>query len=286
MKNDIGKLIRAGKKSLRAPTGKDVEVLDGDQIQNIAEQCGTTVRKASIAAMELGICPHRYLRNGEILKIEEQLKLARSKVGIVGAGGLGGQVVILLARLGIGEMVVIDADVFDETNLNRQALSNMDAIGSPKVLTAQKVVGSINPAVEVTPHVESLNESNAEKLLGGVDLIVDALDNIPDRLLLDKTARFLCVPLIHGAIAGFDGQLTTLMPEGASLRTILGDGGKDDSGYISPEKLLGVPAVTASITASFQVMETLKVLLGRGEASVGYLTHINLETLRIDRFKF
>ena len=286
MKERMEELILAGTVSVRAPTGKDVAVLSDARILEIAGKCEKTAREVGIAAMERGVCPHRYLRNGEILTLKEQLKLAKSRVGIVGAGGLGGQVVILLARMGIGEMVVIDADLFDETNLNRQALSSIDAIGCPKAETARKVVGGINPAVEVVPRTELLDETNAEKLLAGVDLVVDALDNIRDRLILDRAARSLRVPLIHGAIAGFESQLTTLMPGGRGLSRILGDGAKSDGNYISPEKLLGVPAVTASITAGFQVMEAVKVLLNRGKASTGFLTHISLENLRIDQFKF
>ena len=286
MRKQLEEFIRTETKTVRAPTGKEVAVLSDAQMLNIAKQCETTAREVSIAAMEQGVCPHRYLRNGEIIKLEDQLKLARSKVGIVGAGGLGGQVVILLARMGIGEMVVIDADIFDETNLNRQALSTIDAIDWPKAERARKVVDDINPAVEVTPHVELLTASNAKRLLNGVDLVVDALDNIQDRLILNEAVRLLCVPLIHGAIAGFDSQLTTLMPGGTGLNSILGDGANDSSNYISPEKLLGVPAVTASITAGFQVMETIKVLLNRGKASVGVLTHINLENLQVNRFTF
>ncbi len=286
MKTRVGEFINNKAKQVFAPTGKAVTIVNDADMARIAKQCELSIREVSIAAMEQGVRPCRYLRNGEVINLEDQLQLAKSKVGIIGAGGLGGQVILLLARLGIGEMIVIDSDVFDETNLNRQALSSIEVFDLPKAKTAKQVVKGINPAVEVCPHIAMVSESNAAALLQDSDIIVDALDNIPDRLTLEKAALDLNVPMIHGAIAGFDGQFTVVMPGQTQLRKIMGERVPAQADYISSEKVLGVPAVTASIIAGFQVMEVLKILLNRGAPSAGTLSHLSLESLQFNQFKF
>jgi len=126
----------------------------------------------------MGIYPYRYLRNREIISIDEQLTLAQSKVAVVGAGGLGGQVILLLGRVGIGHLVVVDRDVFDETNLNRQVLSNRSNLGRSKAGEAASALENINPAVEVTALQVTLEESNAADILVGSQVVVDALDSV------------------------------------------------------------------------------------------------------------
>ncbi|MBU2498772.1 MAG: ThiF family adenylyltransferase, partial [Proteobacteria bacterium] len=115
--------IQGGSRSMKDPAGRDVRILrDQDGLQ-IAAELGHPLREIYMAALGLGICPYRYLRNREAISLTEQLELAKAQVGLVGAGGLGGHIILLLARVGIGRLVVVDHDVFDETNLNRQALS-------------------------------------------------------------------------------------------------------------------------------------------------------------------
>ena len=105
-------------------TGREIRVLREDAAFHIAAETQRTLREVYLETLGMGIYPYRYIRNREIISIDEQLTLAQSKVAVVGAGGLGGQVILLLGRIGIGHLVVVDRDVFDETNLNRQVLSN------------------------------------------------------------------------------------------------------------------------------------------------------------------
>jgi molybdopterin/thiamine biosynthesis adenylyltransferase len=233
-----------------------------------------------------GIYPYRYLRNRDAISKEEQLKLAESRIAVVGAGGLGGNVILLLARVGIGSLVVVDNDVFDETNLNRQALCNMNSLGSPKVNEAVSAVAAINPGVNVFPHRNKIDDSNAGEILAGSDVIVDALDNVPDRFLLEGAARKLGLPLVHGTLAGFEGWIMTIFPGDPGLKNIYGTEEIERIDRESPQAVLGVPGVTPFLIAAFQVMEVLKILLGRGNIFRDRMIHIDLERGCLNEFLF
>ncbi len=215
-------------------------------------------------ALRLGVYPYRYIRNMDILSAAEQLRLAESRVAVVGAGGLGGQVILLLARVGVGTLVVVDCDLFDETNLNRQALCVEETLGEPKARAAAEAVAAINPGVRVIPHQVRLNADVIDGILAGCDVVVDGLDNVPDRLLLQDAAGRLGIPMVHGALAGFEGRIMTVFPGDAGVKQLYGEAasGADPE---RPEAVLGVPAVTAALIGTFQAMEVLKILLKRGE---------------------
>ncbi|MBW1707421.1 MAG: HesA/MoeB/ThiF family protein [Deltaproteobacteria bacterium] len=236
--------------------------------------------------MEMGIHPYRYLRNMETISLKEQLKLSKSRVAVVGAGGLGGNVVLLLARLGIGQLVVVDQDVFDETNLNRQALSNVTSLGKSKSGEAVDLVTSINPGVEVLPYQVKLNTSNAFEMLDGAEVVVDALDNIPDRFVLEEACKKLGIPLVHGALAGFEGQVMTIFPGDPGLKHLYGNERASSDRSKSPESVLGVPAPTPSLIATLQVMEVLKIILKRGKIFRNVMLHVDLETGGMNKFVF
>ena len=155
----------------------------------------------------------RYLRNMKALSEEDMKKLYNSKVCVVGCGGLGGYIIEMLARIGVGHITAIDGDVFDETNLNRQLLSNTENIGFNKAEEAKKRMKLVNPHVTINAIITMLDESNAVDLLKGHDVVVDALDNIKSRKLIQKYSSKLNIPMVHGAIAGFYGQVTTIYPE-------------------------------------------------------------------------
>jgi molybdopterin/thiamine biosynthesis adenylyltransferase len=194
---NIRELLRAKSKKITDPAGREVEILEDAQASKVAEECHSTLHNVYIEALTLGMCPYRYLRNREAISLQDQLRLAKSRVAVIGAGGLGGQVILLLARMGIGTLVVVDYDVFDETNLNRQALSSMETLGKPKPEAAAVTVSSINPGVKVIPCQVKLDSSNAPEILAGSDVAVDALDNVQDRFLLERTAKKLRIPLVH-----------------------------------------------------------------------------------------
>ena len=202
----------------------------------------------------------RYLRNENMLSREENLSLRDKKVVVVGCGGLGGHIVEQLSRLGVGYITALDGDVFDETNLNRQLLSNMENLGSPKAYAARDHVNKINPGVKVNGIYDFLDETNAETYLSDHDVICDALDNMNSRLLLQKYAAKLGIPMVYGAIAGWYGQVTTIFPGDNILGSIYQ--GESNKGI---EQELGNPSFTPALVASIEVSEVLKILTGKGE---------------------
>ncbi|MBW2310156.1 MAG: HesA/MoeB/ThiF family protein [Deltaproteobacteria bacterium] len=236
--------------------------------------------------MRLGISPYRYLRNRDAISIDEQLELAESQVSVIGAGGLGGQVILLLARVGIGHLIVVDADAFDETNLNRQALSSTSSLGRSKAEEASEMVHAINPGVEVTSYQVRIDSTNAAKMLAGSDAVVDALDNVPDRFMLEREAKSLKIPLVHGALAGFGGQLMTVFPDDVGLKLLYRGELMKRADPKSPESVLGVPTVTPALIGALEVMEVLKIVLNRGTVFRNTMVYVDLDTGELNRFTF
>jgi molybdopterin/thiamine biosynthesis adenylyltransferase len=284
--NKMQELLRKRAKKITDPAGREVEILEDAQATAVADQCASTVHDVYIEALTLGICPYRYVRNREIISVKDQLHLAKTRVVVIGAGGLGGQVILLLGRMGIGQLTVVDYDVFDETNLNRQALSGERSLGKSKSQTAVETIGFINPGIKVIPYEVKLDSSNASEILAGADVVVDALDNVPDRLLLERETKRLGIPLVHGALAGFEGQVMTIFPEDPGLKHLYGR----EVGHIdkskSPESVMGVPTLTPSLIATLQAMEVLKIVLGRGRVFRNAMLYVDLETGQISEFSF
>jgi len=156
--------------------------------------------------------PWRYYRNHVAISETHQEELKDKCVLVAGCGGLGGYVVEYLGRLGVGHLVVVDGDVFDDSNLNRQILSSNLNLGKPKVLAAKQRMQAVNPLVEVTTIQGLLDESNALAFMEGCDVVVDALDGIPSRLILQASAAKAGIPMVHGAIAGWCGQVCIIQP--------------------------------------------------------------------------
>jgi molybdopterin-synthase adenylyltransferase len=200
----------------------------------------------------------RYERNMNALSPEENQRLKDFHVVVVGCGGLGGYIIEMLARLGIGKLTVVDGDVFDETNLNRQLLSSEQNIGEPKVLAAVSRVKQINSTVEVHPIHGLMTAENGLGMISGKDLVFDALDNVNSRLILETLCETAGIPMVHGAIAGWFGQVSVVLPGDKTLHGILPEG--MNKGI---ETELGNPAFTPALVASIEVAEGMKVLLGR-----------------------
>ena len=282
---DLQNQIAAAAETFTDPAERTVDVIKDDRALKLAQSFGCPPLLVYTAALKQGIWPFRYVRNRNIVSAEEQLKLAESTVAVVGAGGLGGTVILLLARMGIGNLMVVDCDVFDETNLNRQALSSCDNLGSAKVEAAAESVAAVNPGVEITALCTTIDSQSANKLLSDVDVVVDALDNAPDRLATEAAAKAVGIPFVHGALAGFDAQLMTIFPEDPGLKLLYGEKAQKGDPR-RPEAVLGVPAITPSVVASLQVMEVLKILLQRGNTLRNRLLHVDLENSQFDVFTF
>ncbi len=282
----MDKWILDRSKMIHDTAGREVRILEEASAVEGANAFRCSVRIIHEAALKAGICPLRYVRNREALSMEEQLKLVTSKVAVVGSGGLGGPVLLLLARMGIGGLVVVDSDCFDETNLNRQALSSVPDLGKPKCQVAARILETVNPGVDIEVHQNRMDENNAQRILSGANVIVDALDNVPDRFTLQAAARSLKVPLVHGAVAGFEGQLMTIFPEDPGFSLLYGTGKIERHSENSPEALLGVPAVTPSLVSTLQAMEVIKILLNRGNPFRKAMVHVDMEAGEISRFSF
>ncbi len=278
--------ILSGAATIDDPAGRRVKILKDDQSLQIARKRGVTVREVYVQALTLGICPYRYLRNREAISLEEQLQLAHTHIAIVGAGGLGGQVILLLARAGIGRLTVIDYDRFDETNLNRQALCSMDTLGTFKSEAAAAVIGRINPGTEVLSRPLKVDAANAEELFAGSHLIVDALDNVPDRFVIEKAAQNLGIPLVHGALAGFEGQVMTIYPGDSGMQILYGRDDSEKDKTPGAEAVLGVSALTPAFIATLQAMEVLKIVLHRKEVFRNTMLHADLENGTMETFRF
>ena len=209
----------------------------------------------------------RYIRNHKAISEADQTILQKKCVLVAGCGGLGGYVIEFLGRLGVGHLVVVDGDIFDETNLNRQLLSSNMNLGKPKVLAAQQRMQAVNPLVKVDAIQAVLNEDNAVDLLKGCDLVIDALDNIPSRMILIRAARETGIPLVHGAIAGWSGQIYIVQPGDKGMEMLYGNA-TSEKGI---ERVLGNLAFTAGLVASIQAAEAVKLLLGVGKSIEGLL---------------
>ncbi|WP_029687611.1 HesA/MoeB/ThiF family protein [Thermoanaerobacter sp. A7A] len=202
----------------------------------------------------------RYGRNMNMLSKEENEKLKDFRVCVLGCGGLGGYAIEMLGRLGIGYITAVDKDVFEETNLNRQILSDMNSLGKSKALMAVERMKLVNPEVFVNAIVDEFNFENGKDIIKGHDIVIDALDNIEGKLTLQDICEELGIPFVHGAIAGWYGQVTTVFPGDKTLKFLYK---KEMRKGI--EKELGNPSFTPALVASIQVSEALKVLIGRGE---------------------
>ena len=266
------------------PDGRTCPAIGLKAVTSIARAGGIAVRDVEIAALKKGITPWRYLRNLGTIGLDGQIKLLQSTVAVVGAGGLGGTIIELMARQGIGHITIIDNDRFAEQNLNRQVMSTEKNLGKYKALEAAKRVARINSAVTVTTFLEKLTKENARRLLKGAMVVADGLDNLPSRFAVESTCRSLGIPLVHGTIAGFCGQLTTIFPEDAGLCCIYGSSDRFPEQGI--EVKIGNPSATPAVIAAWQVQEIVKIITGIGKPLRNCLLLLDMMEDIADRIEF
>jgi molybdopterin/thiamine biosynthesis adenylyltransferase len=243
-----------------------------------AERFGLTLAQVEEAALQCGLMPARYQRNRQTITVDKQLRLRRSRAVIIGSGGLGGYLVEELARLGVGNLVVVDPDIFEEHNLNRQILSSPALLGKPKAAVAAERVAEINPAVTVTPLQTAFSRENGREILARADVVMDGLDSIATRLELADLCRELSIPLVHGAIGGWYGQVASQLP-GDDISPSLFGSWSEPQGI---ETRLGNPSFTPAVVASLQVAEACKILLCEGEALRNRMIFVNLLDMEFD----
>ena len=212
----------------------------------------------------------RYSRNLGALTQNELDSLRSKSACVIGCGGLGGYVIELLARIGIGTLTVVDGDSFVLSNLNRQLLSTEALIGKGKAEAAFERVHEINSEVSINPVPMYLTEENADSILEGHDLVIDALDNISSRRILAESCGKLGIPLVHGAISGWCAQITVIASNSGVFDRIY----PAETAVKRTSSLSFTPALCASI----QVAEAVKILIGRGSSLQSRLLIVDLLT--------
>ena len=212
---------------------------------------------------------HRHLLLPEVGE-EGQLELLDAKVLLLGAGGLGSPSALYLAAAGVGTVGIIDMDVVDESNLQRQILHNIDRVGERKVDSAKKTLTMLNPDVNVVTHDTRLGADNVMDLLGQYDIVVDGADNFPSRYLLNDAALKTGTPVVHGSIFRFEGQATVFKPhDGPCYRCFVPEPPPAELAPSCAEA--GVLGVLPGIVGSIQAMEAIKLILGLGDDLSGRL---------------
>jgi len=215
---------------------------------------------------------NRYQRHLQLPEVGEegQLSLLDAKVLLLGAGGLGSPAAMYLAAAGIGTLGIVDMDVVDESNLQRQILHNVDSVGARKVDSAKETINSLNPDVNVVTYDARLSSENILDVLEGYDVVVDGADNFPSRYLLNDASVKLGIPVVHGSIFQFEGQVTVFDPrDGVTYRDMQPEA---PSGNTVPNCAeAGVLGVLPGIVGSMQALETIKLILNIGENLSGRL---------------
>ena len=229
---------------------------------------------------------NRYQRHLLLPEVGEagQLKLLNSKVLCLGAGGLGSPAALYLAAAGVGTLGIVDMDVVDESNLQRQILHNYSRIGQQKVDSAKETINALNPDVNVTTHAVRLDASNIEEVISQYDLVVDGTDNFPVRYMLNDASVKLGIPVIHGSIFRFEGQVTVFDPQnGPTYRDMVPEPPPPELAPSCAEA--GVLGVLPGIIGCLQALETVKLILGLGDSLTGRLLTFDATEMTFREFK-
>ena len=229
---------------------------------------------------------NRYQRHLLLPEVGEagQLKLLNSKVLCLGAGGLGSPAALYLAAAGVGTLGIVDMDVVDESNLQRQILHNYSRIGQQKVDSAKETINALNPDVNVTTHAVRLDASNIEEVISQYDLVVDGTDNFPVRYMLNDASVKQGIPVIHGSIFRFEGQVTVFDPQnGPTYRDMVPEPPPPELAPSCAEA--GVLGVLPGIIGCLQALETVKLILGLGDSLTGRLLTFDATEMTFREFK-
>jgi molybdopterin/thiamine biosynthesis adenylyltransferase/rhodanese-related sulfurtransferase len=264
----------AGNRSAFA--AKTLAELGYDDVVSLAGGFTDWKRNGFPVELSAGLDPQRRARYSRHLLIPEvgekgQLKLLDSKILLIGAGGLGSPASLYLAAAGVGRIGIVDADVVDESNLQRQIVHSTERLGDAKVDSAKRTIEALNPDVQVVAYQERLTSENVERILAdGWDVIVDGADNFPTRYLVNDASVWHDVPVVHGSIYRFEGQVTVFKPhEGPCYRCLFPTPPPPELAPSCAEG--GVLGVLPGIIGSLQANEALKLALGIGEPLVGRL---------------
>jgi molybdopterin/thiamine biosynthesis adenylyltransferase/rhodanese-related sulfurtransferase len=255
---------------------KTLEELGYEEVASLTGGFTDWKRNGFPVELATGLDPPKRARYSRHLLIPEvgeqgQLKLLDSKVLLIGAGGLGSPASLYLAAAGVGRVGIVDADVVDESNLQRQIVHSTERLGEAKVDSARRTLEALNPDVEVVTYKERLSSENVERILAdGWDVIVDGADNFPTRYLVNDASVWHGIPVVHGSIYRFEGQVTVFKPgEGPCYRCLFASPPPPELAPSCAEG--GVLGVLPGIIGSLQANEALKLALGIGQPLVGRL---------------
>lgn len=236
------------------------------------------------------VARERYSRHILLPEVGEkgQIKLLGSKVLLIGAGGLGSPSAYYLAAAGVGTLGIIDHDVVDRSNLQRQILHTEARIGTSKVSSARESLESLNPDVKVIGYETRLDSSNVETILSGYDVVVDGTDNLPTRYLINDACVKLGIPNVHAAVYRFEGQITVFWPgyekrRGGCYRCMFPE--PPPPGFAPSCSEIGVLGVLPGVMGLLQAVETLKILLNVGDPLVGKMMYYDALGARFSEFK-
>jgi molybdopterin/thiamine biosynthesis adenylyltransferase len=207
----------------------------------------------------MGVIPERYTRNRKSLSVSDQIALLQSTMAIIGLGGLGGYVAEVLARTGIGRLILVDGDRFEDSNLNRQLNSTAESIGVSKAAATVRRIAAVNPSVEVTSHDVFFKAENAEQLVADADVVIDCLDTLPARFLLESAARSRNIPMVTAAVAGTTAQVLAIRPGDTGLRSIYGS--PEEAPERGVERMSGNLPYTVMMAAAMECAEAVRLLL-------------------------
>jgi molybdopterin/thiamine biosynthesis adenylyltransferase/rhodanese-related sulfurtransferase len=264
----------SGNRSILA--AKTLQELGYTNVRNLAGGFTDWKRSGFEVVFPKSLTPQQRSRYGRHLLIDEvgeegQLKLLDSRVLMIGAGGLGSPASLYLAAAGVGTLGIVDGDIVDESNLQRQIVHSTAKLGHPKVQSAKETIEALNPDVKVIPYEERISSENIERILAdGWDVILDGTDNFPTRYLLNDASVWHKIPVVHGSIYRFEGQVTVFKPfEGPCYRCLFPEPPPPEMAPSCAEG--GVLGVLPGVIGSIQAAEALKLALGIGDTLVGRL---------------
>jgi molybdopterin-synthase adenylyltransferase len=211
--------------------------------------------------------------------IDGQEKLKKAKVFLAGIGGLGSPIAYYMAAAGIGTLIIADHDVADLSNLNRQILHWEENIGKKKTDSAAFKLGKFNSGIKIETVSETIEASNVSRLIGDADIIVDAMDNLPTRYLLNQTACAKGIPFVHGAVYGFEGRAMTVLPGKSACLNCLYHGAE------VPKSKFPIIGVTPGVIGCVQASEVIKYLLGLGDLLTDRLLNYDGLAMKFREFK-
>lgn len=254
-------------------------VIEDDALLEWAHSNRIAPRNAVVEAIQSRIMPLRYAKNVHSLTLAEQRRLCESRVLVCGCGGVGGVLINLLARAGVGALRLVDGGVFVPTHLNRQWWCEPEVLSQPKAEVIGARVRATNPLIEVEAFPILMDENNAASLVEGMDLVIDALDDLPARFLLAETAKRLRVPFLYAAATGWWGQVGTFLPDSfLDMHSVYGHEEKQDE----PDDVMGVLGPAPAIIGGLAAFEAMRLLSGRNSAYADQLLYLDGESGRMD----